>query len=410
MLSEVIFIDTPAKLALDAMNNFIVTNNAALKDLSIQAYFTPASTDFYRFHVPDTQEKVHPTISLDGTALTFNSENQSWILNEISLVNGQGYFFMRASGNFANCTWSTRRTPSFPFGSDVLIHQKTISRCNNIVLSALRAAHLITKFKLDLSETTYMQRLPSTSLLAVRFGAISYRNIRKIQQYTSLRDRVEPPSLTVIDFFKWASIPGQESNLAEKLSKVTNIPEPKVQAFLDAKYPDIPIKDQVKEFQDVQEIEKLMDAWTLMSRLRVSGLTFAFLFKWATPIQPVPANTITGSEFENAMELRVLTRSLSTAGGEKSVLANANDVLQNNQRRALINYLIQQDYMRKRLIYDESNLFDFFLIDVQISSGLQTSWLKQAISTVQLFIQRCTLGLEKDHGISSNTINLDRWS
>lgn len=134
------------------------------------------------------------------------------------------------------------------------------------------------------------------------------------------------------------------------------------------------------------------------------------LFKWATPIQPAATATATASEFDNAMELRVLTRSLSTSDGEDNVLVKANNTLRNNQRRALIHYLLQQSYMRTRYIYDESNLFDFFLIDVQMGSCLKTSRLKQAISTVQLFIQRCTLGLEKAQGISSGEINLDRWS
>lgn len=408
LLSEVILVGTPARPALDALSNSLATNNAALNGPSIQAFYTPASTDSYRFYVPDPQGTNRPTIALDGTVLTFETENQGWISNEFPLVNGQVYLLTRANGNFANCTYSTRRTPFLPFGSNVLLHQQTITSCNDIVLSALKAAQLITKFKLDLSEVTYMQRLPSTNSLAVDFGAISYGHIRRIQQYISLRDRLESPSLTVIDFFKWASFQDQDSSLAEKLSDVTNIPALQVQAFLDAKYPNIILNDRIKVFQDVQENGKLVDAWTLMSRLGVPGLTFTSLFKWATPIQP--AATAITSEFDNATELRVLTQPLSTADGEESVLAKANDTLRNNQRRALINYLLQQDYMRTRLIFDESNLFDLFLIDVQMGSGLQTSRLKQGISTVQLFIQRCTLGLEKGQGISSNTINLDRWS
>lgn len=412
LLSEVIFVGTPARPALDALSDSLATNKAALNGPSIQAYFTPASTDSYRFHVPDPQGTKRPTIVLDGTALTFEPANQGWISNEFGLVSGQGYLLTRATGNFANCTYSTRRTPSLPFGSDVLIHQQTTSSWNNIVLSALRAAHLITHFKLDLSEIRYMQSLPSTNPQAVDFGAISYGNIKRIQQYTLLRSRLELPSLTVIDFLKWAGSQDQDSSLAEKLFKLTNIPALQVQAFLDGKYPNLVLDDRIKIFSDVQEIGKLMDAWTLMSSLGVPGMTFTSLFKWATPIQPAATATATAtaSEFDNAMELRVLTRSLSTSDGEDNVLVKANNTLRNNQRRALIHYLLQQSYMRTRYIYDESNLFDFFLIDVQMGSCLKTSRLKQAISTVQLFIQRCTLGLEKAQGISSGEINLDRWS
>lgn len=66
--------------------------------------------------------------------------------------------------------------------------------------------------------------------------------------------------------------------------------------------------------------------------------------------------------------------------------------------------------MRTRKIYNEGNLFEFFLIDVQMGACLRTSRIKQAISSVQLYIQRCILGLEKSQGVSSSSINLDRWS
>lgn len=211
-----------------------------------------------------------------------------------------------------------------------------------------------------------MQSLPSTNPQAVDFGAISYGNIKRIQQYTLLRSRLELPSLTVIDFLKWASSQDQDSSLAEKLFNLTNIPALQVQAFLDGKYPNLVLDDRIKIFSDVQEIGKLMDAWTLMSSLGVPGMTFTSLFKWATPIQPAATATATAtataSEFDNAMELRVLTRSLSTSDGEDNVLVKANNTLRNNQRRALIHYLLQQSYMRTRYIYDISTMKAIFSI------------------------------------------------
>lgn len=403
LLSEVIRIGTPAKPAMDALSDSLVANKAALSATSFQGHFVPAATDSYRFCVPGPQGTDYPTVFLDGTAVSFEAGNQGWVSNEIRLVGGQGYFISRAKGTFANCTYSTRRAPPFPFTSDVLIHQQITSNSNDILLSTLRAVSFITMFKLSLSEIAYMQSLPSINLLAVDFGAISYENIRRIHQYILLRDGFESASLTIIDFMKWAGRQDREGNLAEKVSNVTGIPTPQVQNFLDANYPNLILDERVNYFRDVQEIQRLMDAWNLMSRLGVPGLTFTSLFKWATPIQPAA----TASEFDNSMELRALTRSLPKAS---DMLRKANNKLRDNQRRALIVYLLRQDYMRTRLVLDESNLFDFFLIDVQMGSCLQTSRIKQAISTVQLFIQRCILGLEKKQGVSSGTVNLDRWS
>ena len=64
---------------------------------------------------------------------------------------------------------------------------------------------------------------------------------------------------------------------------------------------------------------------------------------------------------------------------------------------------------------DADSLFEFFLIDVQMDACMQTSRIKQAISTVQLFVQRCLLGLEdRMHvgiqiGVPADALSRSRW-
>ena len=50
--------------------------------------------------------------------------------------------------------------------------------------------------------------------------------------------------------------------------------------------------------------------------------------------------------------------------------------------------------IQKRNIGTADQLFEFFLIDTQMTPAMQTSRIKQAISSVQLFVQRCFLNLE----------------
>src|SRR5699024_12111433 len=45
---------------------------------------------------------------------------------------------------------------------------------------------------------------------------------------------------------------------------------------------------------------------------------------------------------------------------------------------------------------DSGDLFNYFLIDVKMNACQLTSRLKQAISSVQLFVQRCFLNLESE--------------
>ena len=92
-------------------------------------------------------------------------------------------------------------------------------------------------------------------------------------------------------------------------------------------------------------------------------------------------------------------------------LTTANDRLRVNKRQALVGYLLQQPYFQdpKVNVFDTDSLFGFFLIDVQMGSCLQTSRTRQAVSTIQLFVQRCLLGLE---GFPGNAIDQEfknRW-
>ena len=88
------------------------------------------------------------------------------------------------------------------------------------------------------------------------------------------------------------------------------------------------------------------------------------------------------------------------------------DRLRNLQRNALVAYLIHRDHLP-----DSNELFDRYLIDVEMDSCMLTSRIKQAISSVQLFVQRCLLNLERPRtatasdgaGVSPDSIDTQRW-
>lgn len=84
-----------------------------------------------------------------------------------------------------------------------------------------------------------------------------------------------------------------------------------------------------------------------------------------------------------------------------------NDALRNRRKSAILAYLLASDDMRKRNIRNEDQLFAFFLIDVEMEPCTMTSRIKQAISSVQLFIQQCLMNLEPN--VSPLLIDSKRW-
>ncbi|MEX5215457.1 MAG: neuraminidase-like domain-containing protein [Nitrospiraceae bacterium] len=87
------------------------------------------------------------------------------------------------------------------------------------------------------------------------------------------------------------------------------------------------------------------------------------------------------------------------------VARSLNDPLREKQRMALVDFLVAR--MKKEGIETANDLLGHFLIDIEMSSCMLTSRIKQAISSVQLFIQRCLLNLEKE--VSPAEIDADQW-
>jgi hypothetical protein len=93
----------------------------------------------------------------------------------------------------------------------------------------------------------------------------------------------------------------------------------------------------------------------------------------------------------------------------RTALQPINDQLRSCQRDALVSYILNE--MPKNEATENINtpdkLFEYFFIDVEMDSCMKTSRIKQAISTVQLFIQRCLMNLEPK--VSPASIKADQW-
>jgi hypothetical protein len=74
------------------------------------------------------------------------------------------------------------------------------------------------------------------------------------------------------------------------------------------------------------------------------------------------------------------------------VARTLNDPLRVERRDALVAYLVPR--MRSQGVRTRAQLFEYFLIDVEMSPCMLTSRVRQAISAVQTFIQRCLMNLE----------------
>ncbi|HEU0076705.1 MAG TPA: neuraminidase-like domain-containing protein, partial [Longimicrobiaceae bacterium] len=83
------------------------------------------------------------------------------------------------------------------------------------------------------------------------------------------------------------------------------------------------------------------------------------------------------------------------------------DGLRERLRDALVAYVLQRPEVRAAGVADPNGLFEHFLIDVEMGSCMKTSRIRQAISSVQLFVQRCLLNLEPQ--VPPAAIDGEQW-
>jgi len=93
----------------------------------------------------------------------------------------------------------------------------------------------------------------------------------------------------------------------------------------------------------------------------------------------------------------------------RDVVRPINDEMRALQRDALLAYILHQmrSHPESAHIDTPEKLFEYFLMDVKMDPCMETSRIRNALSSVQLFIERCLMNLETR--VSPSAINPKQW-
>jgi hypothetical protein len=136
-----------------------------------------------------------------------------------------------------------------------------------------------------------------------------------------------------------------------------------------------------------------------LSLIRKMGISASALIK-ATANEPTG---VTVRDFQSAL------RAQFDAADWRDLVQPINDAMRGLQRDALVAYILHQ--MRSNPASEHidtpEKLFEYFLMDVQMEPSMQTSRIRHALSSAQLFIERCLMNLEPR--VDPGSINADQW-
>jgi hypothetical protein len=182
-------------------------------------------------------------------------------------------------------------------------------------------------------------------------------------------------------------LPSHEPDGLDLLAEVYRMPRAQVATACSAALLDMPRRDG---FGQPERLLALVQVLQFAQRLGTDVQTLAALAT-ATPDEAAAAL---------ARQLFMAQFDADTLPGR---LQQISDRLRRRQRDALVSHLAARDHLA-----GGDDLLDRYLIDVQMEPCMQTSRLRQAISAVQLFVQRCMLHLERD-GVDPSRIDARQW-
>ncbi|KAF7513140.1 hypothetical protein GJ744_010536 [Endocarpon pusillum] len=369
-------------------------------------FLLPGSTDSFSFYGSSDSEP--PPLLLDGKNIPFTSRNEDpnniWWTDPVLLTGGKLYALV-VSGQTVpgDLQWKTARSGVVAIPSLSLIPDASVADTSEVFIRMSKASMIIQAFSLAVTEVEYLQDHGS-DFAGLDFNGMSFDAAKRLLAYAELRDSIPKREKTLIDLFLWAS--QATSTTAEALSalisSVTVWDKDQVAILLQAKNFDL-VNPAL--FKNEIPLVKLSKAIAFISKIAIPNLEL--LLSWSD------LKLDFNKTWSNAKTVLHFIRSKYSLSDFEQAIKPSHDQLRKNQRDALIAYLLVQPCLQQWGVQDADALFEFFLLDVQMGSCMQTSRIKQAISSVQQFVQRCMLGLEENPdpkiNVPNDALNAKRW-
>ena len=249
--------------------------------------------------------------------------------------------------------------------------------------------YMVKKFGLDSKELNYFQSHGS-EFDGFDWNKFSIKQLQawwRVADYCLLRNSLPESETSLISVFEAAQL---NQDVTIQIIQATGYSKENVDKFLN--------KHSNGNFKN--EILLLL----LQKQVSVSesmGVDIATLTQWA----------MTKLSSSLAQDIKRTVKAKYDDESWINISTNVHNRLRNELRDALVSFLLHKLGMKST-----NELYAYFLIDVEMDAVTKTSRLKQAIASVQLFIQRCIMNLEsvnkalKMQEILPTDIDANQWN
>jgi len=383
-----------------AMDALLALKNTGPAGPGFHGYLMVPTTDDYVL-VAEGFDTEPAALSIDGAAVPLGNQQQDpsnvWPSDPVSLRSGTLIPFDTHDTALAQVTWRTTGHPTAAIPRSALLADHMADGVREVLVKLWRTGVLVNAHDLGAVETSWLD-LHQSDFGGWDFDAAGLDGWRRLAAYTNLRTTIRSNGEALIGLFRWASGSAPDPpQLVDRIVTATAWDPAQVSALLAPAGFDV---QDPASFRNEIVLGRMNRALEVVDASRAE---VPQLFSWADPGSRFwPAHAL-ASAIEAAWRAR-----FTQEDWEKAV-EPLYDELRAHQRQALVDHLVVQPELRAWEVTDSDSLFEFFLIDVEMGTCRDTSRIKQAISSVQSFVQRCLLGLEHDYGVDATVLDRGRW-
>ncbi|EXL65559.1 hypothetical protein FOPG_18219 [Fusarium oxysporum f. sp. conglutinans race 2 54008] len=303
----------------------------------------------------------------------------SWVTYSLKFPND----ILRASAFVESTNNSVITKASFPDQyTATLLLTKIGLVINKMKLSATQLAWIFEFRKVPGDPTAAWLDLNGLPVTLTPTAPDAFAGWERLYVLTQVRDGLSGNENTLEAIFKAArASPPAMDQISQLLGTDLKLPKDSIDFLVGPSGFNLPLP---RSFQDEVAIKRILRALKLFSDVGCSPVNGALIAKGDMTQR-------------HARVTQLAIKSKYDEATWNYVAPQLSNILREKRRTSLLTYLLAHQPRGVTAPWRTANdLFAYFLIDVEMGPCMKTSRIKQAISSVQLFVQRCLMNLEHD--------------
>ena len=413
-------------------NGATLPANPAGGDASIsgiwRGYLEAPDSGFYNFYV-EADVGAEINLILDGESVILNIVSGVWQnLDAIELRAGQLYALQLTARKVKDrliLKWERKGMGRLPipsaqlypllalerFTTTYLRLLKALAIADALVLSSAELGHFAIHDDYLINGEGWLNALPATPSSDEMEAQALFKCVGVLLQYCTVKEAFKIQDESLLELLQDPTATGEDGIL--RLELIIGWQEVDRTALLNH------FALTMAGLAHLQSFVRLHEAMTVVKQLGIGASTLLDITTNEPDADSVrKLQGALRARYDDSPRLNTVQPSIGTMPAKRALgtsrdwlklIQPINDELRSLQRDALVAYALYRlgQVDATKHIDTSDKLFEYFLIDVEMDPCMKTSRIRQALSSVQLFIQRCLLNLEPQ--VASSSIKTRQW-